>query len=163
DGPAWSHAHGDPPFQRRTVQGQLPSQEMLERGAGDRGDLLGAVGAKDGYAGGVGVVASGLGTDHRLVDATRARLEDTTKAVDHEVVADVVPTVAVAMEVVDRAQHRGYLGRGVAVGVLGVVDEGELDGSVCGCHLGVLAASGPRAARDDRRLAGTGLQAGAHE
>jgi hypothetical protein len=103
---------------------------MLERGASGWRDLLGTVGPENGYAGGVGVVAAGLGADHRLVDTTCARLEDASETVDHKVVADVVPATTVAVVLIDRAQHRWHLGCGVAVGILGVMDEGELDRSV---------------------------------
>ncbi len=158
-GSVGGHTHRHATLEWSPVQGQLPSEEMFEGGASGGRDLLGAIGAQDRDAGRIDVVAACLGSHDRLVDPACARLEDASEAVDHEVVADVVPAAAVTVELVDRTQHRRHFGGGITVGVLGVMDEGELDCPVCGRDLGVGAALCPGVARDDRRLAWAGLQA----
>src|SRR5438046_623775 len=72
---------------------------------------------------GVGVEATGVRTDDRLVDAAVAAFPDAAEAVDEEVVADVAPAVAVDVVGVDRPDDARHLRLRVAVGVVGVVDE----------------------------------------
>ncbi len=91
-----------------------------------------------------------------LVDAPGPGLPDAPVEVDDEVVSDVIPAVDIAVEFVDRPQHRRHLSGRVAVGVVRVVHETELDGPVFGRDPRRLDALGPGLTGDYRRLTGAG-------
>ncbi len=146
---------------RDAMQRQLPGQEPLQRGDRRRRGHHVVERAEHRDAGGHGVVAAGLGADHGLVDASRASLPDPPVEVDREVVADVVPAAHVAVEAVDRHQHRRDVAAGVAVGSVGVVDERQPDVAVAGRVARRRLALSPRRARDDRRLPRPGVEYGA--
>ncbi len=163
DGSGGVHAHGYAAARGQAVQRELPGEQALERGVGGSRDGHALERAEHGDAGRFEVVAAGLGAAHGLVDPAGARLEDAPVQVDGEVVADVVPAADVAVEGVDREQHRGHLAAGVAVGALGVVHERHAHGSVLGRDARRRDAVGPRAPRDDRGLPGAGVEHGRGE
>ena len=137
----------------RAVQRELPGEQLLKRAEGRAGDRSGAEVAEHRHARRGQVVPARLSSDDRLVDAAGTRLERAAEAVDHEVVADVAPTVGVHVIGPDRAQHCRHLGARVAVGIHRVMNEGH-------AHDAVFRAAGggrshplrPRRAGDDRRL-----------
>ena len=143
------------------VQRELPRQQALERCPGGGGDAHVDEAAQHGHAGRDQVVAARLRAHDGLIDASRAGLEDAPEEVDHEVVADVVPAVHIAMEGVDRAQHRRHLAGAVAVGVLGVVHERHPHRAIVGGDPRTGDSPGPRPASDDRRLARSRRKQGA--
>ncbi|MGC0330664.1 hypothetical protein RKD23_003654 [Streptomyces sp. SAI-170] len=184
---------GDPVEGVRLARGELGPEVVRLRRAGVEGDRAGRVGAvqaelprghagdglqggvrggagdvvaEDGDAGRLTVEAVGVRAQHRLVDAALAALEDGAALVDEEVVAEVVPAVALGLRVgvvrVDAPDDRRRLGA-VVVGAGGVVDEHGLDVRVV---LRRVRAAGlvraPLGAGDDGRLrhGGRGLGGG---
>ena len=145
----------------RAVQRELPAEQSLRapRLAGGVSRRALEV-AEHRDAGRDEVEAARVGADHGLVDPARARLQDAPVEVDDEVVADVVPAADVAVEDVDRADHRGHLGRRRSRSGSRCGARTPFDGAVAAARrCGWLLPAGPGAARDDRRLARPGRQA----
>ena len=117
-----------------------------------RADRRAAVVPEHRHADGAVVEAERVCTDDRLVDAAVPALEHLPVLVDEEVVADVVPAVALHVVQLDAAHDRRRLRRGVVVRAGRVMHDGEVDRRG---DLRIRATDrlvgAPRETRDDRR------------
>ena len=150
---AREHVHERERIDVRHVQ--PPGEQLDERRARGRRDADRAVVADQGDPGRAVVETERVGADDRLVDPAVAALEDLAVLVDEEVVADVVPAVALHVVDVVPAHDRRRLGRRVVVRVDGVVDQDEAErGRVDGTLVAPDRLVGaPRLPRDDGRRA----------
>ena len=138
------------------VNRELPADEPCERvhrhrRLGDRREVPEA-----GDAGRHAVVALGLGSHDGRLDSPRATLEHLAVLVDEEVVADVVPPVAVAVVARNGQHDRGRVLRVVVVRGHRVMNERELDLAVDRSRARRHCGGAPRRARDDRGRARLG-------
>lgn len=109
------------------VLAELPRGDPGHRGGHRAWGGRVRVGAEDGDAGRLPVEAVGVRAEDRPVHPALTALEDRPALVDQEVVADVLPAVAVDVVRVHAAHHRRGVGAGVVVRPRGVVDEDRLD------------------------------------
>src|SRR5205085_12312407 len=91
-----------------------PREKLLERGDRGRWRLDGAVAADHRDAERTGVEAERMRADDRFVDAAVSAFEHLAVLVDEEVVADVIPAVALDVVDLDAAHDRcRFAARGV--------------------------------------------------
>ena len=134
-------------------QVEPPGEQRDERGLRSRSDSDGAVVADQRDAGAARVEPHRVRSDHSPRHAAVPAFEDLAVLIDEEVVADVVPTVALDVVDLDRPHDRRRLARRVAVRAGRVVDDREMD--VVGVGRRPAAdrlVRVPLRARDDRRL-----------
>ena len=139
DGARRVHAHGHAAQRRRAVQRRASTPAAARAPARGGRDRLAMNAPSTATPVEYDVVAARLRAHDRLVDAAGAGLEDAPEEVEHEVVADVVPAVHVAVEGVDRAQHRRHLARACS-----------RSGSPCGARTPVRTAPYSGATRGGR-------------
>ena len=121
-------AAGDERLGRRRVdmrEIEPPGEQLRERRAGVRRHRQRAVLAEHRHADGAGVESLRVRADDVLVDAAVTALVDGAEAIDEEVVADVVPAVALHVVELDRPHERRCLRGRVPVRAGRVVDERE--------------------------------------
>jgi hypothetical protein len=122
------------------VLGQLPREPLCDTAqAGPRHRVRG-VGPEHGNAGRLRVHALGMRAHHGAAEASGAAFVDVPEAVDDRAVADVVPTVRVAVEAADSEDHALRLRLGVVDRRDGVVDARRLHLSVVRVPAGLAAA-----------------------
>ncbi len=104
-----------------------------------------------------GVESLRVRPDHVLVDAAAAAFVDRPEAVDEEVVADVVPAVALNVVDLDPAHDRRRLRARIAIRAGGVMHDGQAQHRRDhGSRADDLLVRIPAGTTDDRRLAGRG-------